>query len=314
MTLPASDVDLTDTALARSIDGGFSSRYAEVNGARLHYVTNDTTPGDGRPVLLLGGWPQTWWQWHKVMPALAQRHRVVAVDLRGMGGSSAPPDGYDKKTMAHDIRELVGHLGLASPHIVGHDIGAMVAYAYAANHPDAVGKIALLDAPHPDPSWYGLTLLPAVDQDVNAAAGHDSHRYLWWFALNQVRELPERLLDGRFRLLIDWLVDHLTADPSSVDERSRTIYANAYATPDAVRAGNSWYQTFPTDIVDEQTYGAITAPILGLGGDISNYGRLRGLLPAKGTDVRVVEIAQCGHYIPEEQPAALVAELVAFLD
>ena len=300
---------LSDTALAASLEGGFTSHYAEVNGTRLHYVEG----GSGRTLMLLGGWPQTWWQWHKVMPALARRYRVIAVDLRGMGGSAKPADGYDKKTMARDIRELVDHLGLESVVIAGHDIGAMVAYAYAANYPEATDKISMLDVPHPDSGWSGFGLLPEPDQHVDSVIESGARSYLWWFAFNQVQGLPELLLQGRIRLLVDWLFGRQAADPDSIDEFSRRVYAQAYSTPDAVRAGNAWYRTFNQDIVDEQAYGKVTAPILALGGDESNYEYLRNLMPAKGIDVRVLEVADCGHYIPEEQPHALIDALVDFL-
>ncbi|MCU1639847.1 MAG: alpha/beta hydrolase [Nocardia sp.] len=300
---------LSDAALADSLEGEFVSRYADVNGTRLHYVEG----GIGRPLLLLGGWPQTWWQWHKVMPALAERYRVIAVDLRGMGGSGKPSDGYDKKTMAGDILELVEQLGLESVSIAGHDIGAMVAYSYAANYPEATDKISLLDVPHPDGGWSDFGLLPEPDQHADSVIESGARSYLWWFAFNQVAELPELLLEGRIRLLVDWLFGRQAADPGSIDEFSRCVYAEAYSTPDAIRAGNAWYRTFNQDILDERAYGKVAAPILALGGDRSNYEYLRNLMPAKGSDVRVVEVAECGHYIPEEQPQAVVDALVGFL-
>ncbi|MBB4915836.1 alpha/beta fold hydrolase [Streptosporangium saharense] len=303
------NTSLHDAALAHSLEGSFSSRHARVNGVGLHYVEG----GEGEPLLLLGGWPQTWWQWHKVMPALARRHRVIAVDLRGMGGSDKPDDGYDKRTMAEDIHALVRHLGLETVSVVGHDIGAMVAYAFAANHPEAVDRIALLDVAHPDETWTSFGLLPGPDQHVGSVIEAGARPYLWWFAFNQVRGLPEQLLDGRSRLLVDWLFDRQAKDPATIDEHSRRVYAHAYSTADAVRAGNGWYQTFNRDIEDERTYGRVKTPMLVLGGDESNHAYLSELMPSKGTDVTVVEVAACGHYVPEEQPQAVIDALTAFL-
>ncbi|MEO3973829.1 alpha/beta hydrolase [Streptomyces sp. CAU 1734] len=300
---------LSDDALARRLGPGFSSRHAEVNGIRLHYVEG----GTGEPLILLGGWPQTWWQWNKVMPELARRYRVIAVDLRGMGGSGKPDGGYDKKTMARDIRELIRHLGLAEASIAGHDIGAMVAHAHAANHPEATTRAVLLDVAHPDASLSALTLLPGPDQHTGSVVEDGDRTYLWWFAFNQIRGLPERLLEGRFGSLVDWLFTYMAHDPDSLDDFSRQVYARAYATPEAVRAGNRWYQAFNHDIADERTYGPVTVPLLVLGGDHSNYAYLRDLMPAKGTDVTVREVADCGHYIPEEQPRAVIDALTAFL-
>ncbi|MFI1018600.1 alpha/beta fold hydrolase [Streptomyces sp. NPDC020965] len=300
---------LDDDALARRLGPGFASRHADVNGIRLHYVEG----GTGEPLILLGGWPQTWWQWNKVMPELALRYRVIAVDLRGMGASGKPDGGYDKKTMAHDIRELIRHLGLTEASIVGHDIGAMVAYAHAANHPEATTRAVLLDVPHPDASLSRLTLLPRPDHHADSADENVIRTYLWWFAFNQIGGLPEQLLEGRFRSLVDWLFAHMAHDPDTLDEFSRQVYAHAYSTADAVRAGNGWYQAFNRDIADERTYEPVTVPLLALGGDRSNYAYLRDLLPAKGTEVTVQEVADCGHYIPEEQPRVVIDALTAFL-
>ncbi|MFD7260970.1 alpha/beta fold hydrolase [Streptomyces sp. NPDC059874] len=292
------DAPLDDASLAASLEGGFTSRHAEVNGTRLHYVEG----GSGEPLLLLGGWPQTWWQFHKVMPALARRYRVIAVDLRGMGGSAKPEGGYDKKTMAADIRALLTHLGLERAHIAGHDIGAMVAYAFAANHPEATGRVALLDVSHPEESWNGMPLLP-----------RDGIFHLWWFAFNQVQGLPEQLLAGRYHLLLDWLFGQAATDPATIGAHSRAVYARAYDSPDAIRAGNACYRAFGQDIADLATYAPVATPLLALGGAYSNYESLVEALPALGTDTRVVRVDDSGHYLPEEQPEAVVTELTKFL-
>lgn len=290
---------LDDAALAASLDGPFTSRHAEVNGTRLHYVEG----GHGEPLILLGGWPQTWWQWHKVLPALARRYRVIAVDLRGMGGSAKPAGGYDKKTMAADVHALLGHLSIGSAHIAGHDIGAMVAYAFAANHPGSTRRVALLDVSHPEESWARLPLLPGPGRPY----------HLWWFAFNQVEGLPEQLLAGRYHLLLDWLFGAMTTDPASIDAHSRAVYARAYDSPEAVRAGNDWYRAFGQDIADLAGYAPVSAPLLALGGEHSNYERLVGAVPALGTDTRVVRVDGAGHYLAEEQPQTVVDELSAFL-
>jgi pimeloyl-ACP methyl ester carboxylesterase len=286
----------SDAALARSL-GDFRSEYADVNGTRLHYVTG----GKGAPLLLLPGWPQTWWQFHKMMPALAKSYRVIAVDLRGMGGSSKPQGGYDKKTMARDIYELVRKLGYDKVDIAGHDIGAMVAQSFAANHPGAARKIALLDVAHPEEGLNNLTLIPQPGQPF----------FLWWFAFNQVDVLPEQLLAGRFRLLTDHLCGLMLQNQAAIGERDRAIYAHAYSTPDAIRAGNGWYKTFSQDIADDKTYPKITTPILGLAA-AGNYDYLVDVLSRKAIDVRTRKIDNSGHYLTDEQPEAVVAELKAF--
>jgi pimeloyl-ACP methyl ester carboxylesterase len=285
----------SDAELARLL--GFRSAFAEVNGTRLHYVSG----GKGSPLILLGGWPQTWWQFHKIMPALAEHYRVIVVDIRGMNLSGKPASGYDKKTMARDIYELTKKLGYAQVDIAGHDIGAMVAHSFAANYPHAIRKLALLDVPHPDESLYELTLLPRPGQF-----------HLWWFAFNQVAQLPEQLLAGRFRPLVDHLCGLMLVDPRAISERDRAIYANAYSSPDAIRASNGWYQTFGQDIIDLKTYPRLTLPVLGLASDTS-YDYLAVPLRRQAVDVRLERITGSGHYLAEEQPDAVVGHLRKFL-
>jgi pimeloyl-ACP methyl ester carboxylesterase len=159
----------------------------------------------------------------------------------------------------------------------------------------------LLDVPHPDESYYQFTLIPRPGQPF----------FLWWFAFNQVAMLPEKLLTGRFRLLTDYLCELMLDNPGAIGDSDRAIYAHAYSSADAIRAGNGWYQTFGQDIIDEKTYPSLTVPVLGLAAR-GNYDRLAELLPRKAADVRVRKIENTGHYLAEEQPAAVVVELRAF--
>ncbi|WP_163509247.1 alpha/beta fold hydrolase [Fodinicola acaciae] len=276
---------------------GFRSAMAEVNGTRLHYVAG----GRGAPLILLPGWPQTWWQFHRIMPLLAKHYRVIAVDLRGMNRSAKPATGYDKKTMARDIRDLVRALGYQRAAVAGHDIGAMVAQSLAANFPESVTKIALLDVMHPDQSWYGMTLVPRPGESF----------YLWWFAFNQVHGLPERLLTGRFRLMADAVFGMMLVNPTAIDERDRAIYAHAYSTPEAIRAGNGWYQTFSQDIEDQRAYPRLRTPVLGLVSGPS-YGFMAAGLPKKAVDPTIRRVENSGHFIVDEQPDVVASELLAF--
>ncbi|WP_328584717.1 alpha/beta fold hydrolase [Streptomyces sp. NBC_00370] len=292
-----------DTAAAASTSGkpkaptldGFTSRFASVNGTRLHYVTG----GQGAPLVLLPGWPRTWYQFHKVMPRLARHYRVIAPDLRGMGDSDKPVGGYDKKSMARDIYELLRSLGHRQAYIAGEDIGSMVAHSFAANHPEATRKVALWEAGHPTQVFNDIRMLPQPGQPAP-----------WWFAFNVLDQLPEQLLQGRFRLLVDWLIDFQGGDPTAFSERARAVYAAAYNTPDAIRAGKGWYQTFQQDIADLEGYPALTMPVLGIGGKY--YELLRAQLDGLATDVRYVELKGAGHYLAEERPDDIVRELTAF--
>lgn len=287
----------SDQELARSLQGDFHSRHATVNGVRLHYVIG----GQGAPLFLVPGWPQTWWAYHKVMPALARHYRVVAVDMRGMGGSGKPEGGYDKKTMAGDLLALAHTLGYRQVNITGHDMGAMVAFSFAANHPEAIRKLALLDTPHPDESYYERRLIHRPGTGL----------VLWWWALNQVQGLPEQLLAGRMRYLIDWLFAHSLADQSLVSERDREIYTHAYDTAEALRASTTWYKAFHQDIVDLAGYAKLTMPLLGIAGNYS-YEEMRRKLPPLGTDVRLMKASNSVHFLPEEEPELITQALLEF--
>ena len=287
----------TNARLARSLPGGFRSGYATVNGIRLHYVAG----GQGEPLILLPGWPEMWWEYRKVMPSLAARYRVIVADLRGMGGSGKPQSGYDKKTMASDIFQLTRALGYDTVNIAGHDIGSMVAFSFAVNHPEATRKVALLDVTHPDQTYNQLRLLPQPGAPI----------YPWWFAFNQVHGLPEQLGSGRSRFLIDAIFDLLLLNKAAVSDDDRAIYAKAYSHPDAIRASNGWFQAFGQDITDLASYGKVAAPMLGLA-DPSFFAFFQQILPAEGTAVSVVEVANSGHFIVEEQPQAVTQALTAF--
>jgi pimeloyl-ACP methyl ester carboxylesterase len=297
--------DLSDAALAARL-GGFSSQSAQVNGLRLHYVVG----GQGPLLVLLPGWPETWWEWHKVMPRLARTHRVVAVDLRGMGGSDKPVGGYDKKTMAADIAALIRHLGGGQADVVGHDIGSMVAYSLAATAPDLVHRLVLVDVAPPDKSLTTWPMLPGVGT-FGDKVGDGAHAYVWWFAFHQVKGLPEQLMaDGRIRLEQDWCFHYLTRDETTIDALDRAVYQAAYTSPAAIRAGDAWYQAFPQDIVDDESYGRLAMPVLAIGGP--GYGWLQGVLSAKAARLTMAR-ADTGHFIPEEDPDFLAARLLAFL-
>lgn len=295
----------SDAALVRTLPG-FKEGYADVNGVRLHYVAG----GSGAPLILLPGWPQTWWAYHKIMPALANKRRVIAVDLRGMGASGKPAGGYDKKTMAADIHALVRRLGYDKADIAGHDIGSQVAYAYAANFPQATNKLVMMDVPHPDAGLATWPLLPQAGTFGDKI--DEAHPFAWWFAFHQVKGLPEDLLAGRQHIEQEWFYRYLLKDERAIDARDRAVYRKAYASRDAIRAGNAWYQAFPQDILDHKTYGKLGMPVLALGGP--GYGWLKATLEPTVADLKVVRMEGSGHFIAEEKPADTIAAIDAFLD
>jgi pimeloyl-ACP methyl ester carboxylesterase len=276
-----------------------------VNGIRLHYVEG----GKGEAVVLLPGWPQTWWSYRKVMPALAAKYRVLAVDVRGMGGSDKPLAGYDKKTMAADIHGLLGQLGLHRAHIVGHDIGAQVAFSFAANHRAATQTLTLLDVPHPDEELLKWPLLPKHNTFGDKI--DENNAYAWWFAFHQVKGLPEDLLEGRAHVEHEWFYRYLLKDEAAISPFDRAVYARAYSSRDAIRAGNAWYQAFTQDIIDDGTYSRLHMPVLGIAGP--GYGWLKNNLERKAENVRVVKLQESGHFVAEEQPELMLRHLLPFL-
>ncbi|GIF62579.1 hypothetical protein Ais01nite_06140 [Asanoa ishikariensis] len=276
---------------------GFEHGYAVANGVRLHYEIG----GAGEPLVLLDGFPRTTHALHGIMSELVKRYRVIAVDYRGQGGSDKPADGYDKKTMAKDVYELVRALGYDKVNIAGGDMGGMVAYTFAANHPSATAKLALWDSGPFGPSHATIQAFPPP------GAGNT-----WWYPLSQIDGLPAKLLAGRFRPVIDWAADHFAVHPEKITEQDREIYAQAYASPEAVTAAFATYGAYHQDIADNATYRPLTMPVLVLGNSFT-LPFLKSELAAQFPDTaRYVTIEDTGHYIAEEQPEALAAELAAF--
>jgi pimeloyl-ACP methyl ester carboxylesterase len=296
--------NVSDAALVKSLPG-FRNGYADVNGVRLHYVAG----GRGEPLVLLPGWPETWWTFHKIMPALAEGHTVIVVDLRGMGASSKPADGYDKKTMAKDIYTLVKSLGYDKVAIAGHDIGSAVAYAYAENYPQSTDKLVMMEFPHPDESLKSFPLLP-TQGPVGDKVG-SSRPYLWWFALNQINGLPEKLLAGRIRVEQDWLFKYFLVDENAVDARDRAVYERAYDSGDAIRASNGWYQAFNQDIADNKGYGNLDMPVLVLAGPA--YQWMKAVVGKKATRLTALDVPNSGHFVQEEQPDFVSKTMIDFL-
>jgi pimeloyl-ACP methyl ester carboxylesterase len=303
-TYRASDeADTSDQALVKRLPG-FTNDDADVNGIRLHFVQG----GSGQPLFLLGGGGQTWWQFHKIMPDLAKHFRVIVVDIRGQGSSGKPATGYDKKTMAGDIRSLAQHLGYKRIYIAGHDIGAMVAYSFAANYPDEAQRVALLDVPHPFEGFQQISILPPPGAYDLSNPNHPPHP--WWFALNQVSDLPERLLQGRMNILLNWMFDYLARDKSAISPFDRAVYIAAYEAPGAISADTRWYQTFGQDIEDLKHYGKLKTPVLGLGG--ISYSFLAEFLSKYAESATLIELKNTGHWVAEERPGETTAALVKF--
>lgn len=295
--------------MAERVEVPVTSGSAELEpGLRLHYLT----AGAGRrTMVLVHGYPQTSWEWRHVMgPLAAAGWTVIAPDYRGAGGSSKPTDGYDKRTMAADLRRLLRHhLDVAGPvTLVGHDIGMMVAYAFAAAYADAVERLVLMEAPLPGTAaWVALLTQPKL-----------SHVLPWHFYFhNAPNNLAESLTAGRERLYLKAFYDNLAFDPGAIGPADLDRYADSFASAGAMRAGFELYRAFDGDAVDNVATlaerGRLRMPVLAVGGTASFFLPLaEEMLHEVAADVTVVPIPRCGHWIAEERPASLVSELLNF--
>jgi pimeloyl-ACP methyl ester carboxylesterase len=277
----------------------FSHHMASVNGIQMHYVIG----GQGDPVVLLHGWPQTWYEWRKVMPALAKNYTVIAPDLRGLGDSSKPSTGYDTKNAAEDIHQLVTQLGFESIFLVGHDIGTLVSYPYAAEYPSEVEKLVVMESPIPP--FLPPGRLPS-----------------WWNIFNQVPDVPELLVEGREREFLSWFYDNEAYNSDAITQDAIDEYVSKYSAPGAMRAGFEYYRAIPQDVMQNLNYSKtnLTMPVLALGAGYHKYeGNVTQPLNIYSMEklaqnVTGITVPNSGHWIPEEQPKFLVTQLTKFFN
>lgn len=275
--------------------------YADLGEVLLHYVT----AGSGPPVVLLHGWPQTWWEWRHVIPRLAERHTVIVPDLRGLGDSSRPLTGYDKKTVADDIWKLVnGKLGHSSFCLVGHDWGGPTAYALAAQHPEAVTRLAILDV-----------VIPGCGGDFSQGGRRWHHQF------HVTPDLPEALIAGREEIYLGWFYRTFAYRHDAIGPEDQAEYLRTYRQEGAMRAGFAYYRALEQDAADNRAMIAkakLPMPVLAMGGGVSYpHGRGRGREPEESLrrvalNVTGEVVPECGHFIPEEAPALVGDRLSAF--
>ncbi len=283
------------TRRAKAGAAGIKSRFANANGAKLHYLA----AGSGEPVILLHGYAQNSHMWRPLIAELARTKTVIAPDLRGFGQSARPASGYDKKSMAQDIHALAHSLGFERVRICGHDIGLMVAYAYAALYPSEVEKIVLMDA-----------FLPGIGDTTGIFLLRD----LWHFHF--FGETPEKLVKGRERIYFEHFWNDFAANPKkSVSEADRRFYAKAYAKPGAMHAGFEVFKAFDQDATDfaDLAKTKLQMPMLVLSGEkaggefLINQGRM------VADDVEGVIVKGSGHWLIDEAPKQVIPQLVEFL-
>jgi pimeloyl-ACP methyl ester carboxylesterase len=281
----------TSDPLVAKLGKGFVSDTIKVNGTMLHYVRG----GNGPAVILLHGFPMDWYAYHKVMPLLAKKFTVVAVDLRGVGGSSATPGGYDSPNMAKDIYELTQQLKLQQVYIVGHDIGGMVAYAFARLYPQTTRGAMILDVP-----------LPGIEPWETSIAGPE----FWHIPFHQTPNLPEQFLAGRQAVYFRYILprDHFS-------DTDIAHYAASYEGPDHLRAGLEFYRAFPANgMFNASQRTTINVPVVWAAGEKSFFGkigsRLAEDLQAHGCANAKSEIIKESEHWPMIEQPEILAKLI----
>jgi pimeloyl-ACP methyl ester carboxylesterase len=279
--------------------GTFTSRYVDTGELRQHVVTG----GDGPPLLLVHGWPQTWYAWRLVMPALARDFSVVAPDQRGTGLSGRPEDGYDTGTLAGDLVALMDALGHRRFAVAGHDTGMWIGYALAADHPDRVDRLAVAETP-----------LPGVSPSPPLFANTHLNDALWHFAFNRLAAVNDQLVAGREQIYFGWQFATKAARPLP-DYAVRHYVGTLAADPAALHASFAIYRALDATIAQNQgrREHRLTLPILAIGGAHSLGDQVAGTMKLAADDVQTLVIPGCAHWVPEETPEETLAALTAFL-
>jgi len=270
-----------------------------VNGVQLHYIMGGK--GEVDPIVLLHGFPQTWYEWRDIIPKLiANNYTVIAPDLRGLGDSERPQTGYDKKTIAEDIYQLVKKLGYSKIYLVAHDWGAAVASSYAAAHPQGVNKMVILDIILP-----GFGLEEAANFSPNG---------LWHLSFHAVRDLPEKLIEGKEDTYLNWFYDW-TYNQSAITSEAREEYIKQYSKPGALRAGFEYYRAIFEDAEQNKEYAKeklLDMPILTIGGEAGLGNLTTTSFQKVANNVTGITLPNTGHFIPEERPNYLIKQILEF--
>jgi pimeloyl-ACP methyl ester carboxylesterase len=291
----AQGADASAPAGIQAFPAGFGSRHIQVKDVTLYVRIG----GEGPAVVLLHGYGETGDMWAPLAAELARDHTVIAPDLRGMGLTTRPAGGYDKKTQGNDIAAMLDALRIDRVDLVTHDIGNMVGYAFAAAYPGRVSRFVIMDAPLPGVGPW--------DDIVRSRA-------LWHFSFQGPD--AERLVAGRERIYLDRFWNEFSADPSRFSEASREHYAALYAQPGAMHAGFNQFAAFDQDARDNREFvakGKLTMPVLAVGGAKSFGSTMAVVMRSAATNVQEMVIPDAGHWLMEEQPAATVAAVRAFL-
>lgn len=270
---------------ATSLGSGFTEGRVTVEGVPLHYVRG----GSGPALVLLHGWPQTWWAWKNVMPELARSRTVIAFDLPGLGDSGIPRGGYDKASTARRLHTAVRKLGFRQVELMAHDIGTLVAYPYARDYPQDVTRLIAMETPL---AGFGLEELAGLS---------------WHFTFNMTpAPIPERIMDNED---VPTFLDYIFDSAYRRDSIDRRVYYRAYRNPAHRSAGYGYFRSLQADIADNHANAAkrLPMPVLAMGAQYSFGPRVAASFRLVGDDVREVVVPDSGHFIPEENPAYLIS-------
>ena len=279
---------------AAALGGGFRHEVIAASDVKLHVVRG----GKGDPLVLLAGWPQSWYAWRKVMPQLAARYDVAAIDLPGMGDSERPSEGYDVVTMARRVHAAVEALGFANVRLVTHDIGTWLAFPYAHEYAATLRNVVFMDAVIP-----GLFAAPPDPK-------------LWHFGFNQQRGLAEALTAGRERIFLEWFFRNRTLVTDAISAADLDEYERVYSATGAMQAGFEYYRAMPLSMRQNQAYaarGKLKVPAAVFGSDTPIGPVMTAAMKQLCDDVVAEIVPGSGHYIPEEQPQWLIERLSDFL-
>src|SRR5215468_701813 len=277
----------------------FTSRYVDTGELRLHAVIG----GDGPPLLLVHGWPQTWYAWRMLMPALARDFSVVAVDQRGIGLSDKPQDGYDTATLASDLVALMDALGHSRFALYGTDVGMPIAYALAADHRDRVDRLVVSEAPIPGISPSPPLFLPPP---LNAM--------LWHLAFHQLAKINEQLVTGREDIFFGAEFD-ASAGTHKLPADTVRYYIDTLKDPDHLRGSFEFYRAIPTTAAqnEQRKTRRLALPVLAVGGAESTGETVGNTMKLTADDVQTLVIPRCAHWVAEQAPEQLLAALTTFL-